>query len=207
MRSCNCLYGASSVFNVHLAAALCRAINDWVVAEWLDKEPRLRASIVVPVQDAEFAAAEIDRCAADTRFVQVLLPAAGESPLGKRQHWPIYVAAERHGLPVCIHAGSTFRHATTKNGWPSYYLEDYVVGSHAFQAQLLSLISEGVFSKFPGPDSCAGGSRLHLAAAVHVARGEDVAGDAGGSAVGGSRAGGDHSRPCAVHAATVRCAA
>ena len=146
----NCLYGASSVFNVHLAAALCRAINDWVVAEWLDKEPRLRASIVVPVQDAEFAAAEIDRCAGDRRFVQVLLPAAGESPLGKRQHWPIYVAAERHGLPVCIHAGSTFRHATTKNGWPSYYLEDYVVGSHAFQAQLLSLISEGVFSKFPG---------------------------------------------------------
>jgi predicted TIM-barrel fold metal-dependent hydrolase len=146
----NCLYGASSVFNVHLAAALCRAINDWVVAEWLDKEPRLRASIVVPVQDAEFAAAEIDRCAGDTRFVQVLLPAAGESPLGKRQHWPIYVAAERHELPVCIHAGSTFRHATTKNGWPSYYLEDYVVGSHAFQAQLLSLISEGVFSKFPG---------------------------------------------------------
>ena len=87
--------------------------------------------------------------AADKRFVQVLLPAAGESPLGKRQHWPIYIAAERHGLPMCIHAGSTFRHATTENGWPSYYLEDYVVGSHAFQAQLLSLISEGVFSKFP----------------------------------------------------------
>ncbi len=145
----NCLYGAASVFNVHFAAALCRAINDWIAAEWLDKEPRLRASIVVPVQDAELAAAEIDRCAGDRRFVQVLLPAAGESPLGKRQHWPIYVAAERHGLPVCIHAGSTFRHATTANGWPSYYLEDTVVGSHAFQAQLLSLISEGVFSKFP----------------------------------------------------------
>jgi uncharacterized protein len=145
----NCLYGAQSAFNVHFAAALCRAINDWIAAEWLDKEPRLRSSIVVPVQDAELAAAEIDRCAADKRFVQVLLPAAGESPLGKRQHWPIYVAAERHGLPICVHAGSTFRHATTANGWPSYYLEDYVAGSHAFQAQLLSLISEGVFSKFP----------------------------------------------------------
>ena len=66
-----------------------------------------------------------------------------------RSYWPIYAAAERHGLPICIHAGSTFRHATTANGWPSYYLEDYVVDSHAFQAQFLSLVSEGVFSNFP----------------------------------------------------------
>ena len=64
-------------------------------------------------------------------------------------YWPIYAAAEKHALPLCIHAGSTFRHATTSNGWPSYYLEDYVVMSHAFQAQLLSLVAEGVFTKFP----------------------------------------------------------
>jgi uncharacterized protein len=145
----NCLYGAPGTHNADFAAALSRAINDWIAAEWLDKEPRLRAAIVVPVQDAELAAAEIERRAADKRFVQVLLPAAGDSPLGKRQHWPIYAAAERHRLPVCIHAGSTFRHATTANGWPSYYLEDYVVATHAFQAQLLSLVYEGVLTKFP----------------------------------------------------------
>lgn len=145
----NCLYGAPGTHNVHFAAALSRAINDWIAAEWLDKEPLLRASIVVPVQDAELAAAEIKRCAADRRFVQVLVPAAGDLPLGKRQHWPIYAAAEKHYLPLCIHAGSTFRHATTANGWPSYYLEDYVSATHAFQSQLLSLIYEGVLTKFP----------------------------------------------------------
>jgi len=35
------------------------------------------------------------------------------------------------------------------NGWPSYYLEDTVVMSHAHQTQILSLVSEGVFTKFP----------------------------------------------------------
>jgi uncharacterized protein len=146
---CNCLYGAAGTFNVDFAAALSRAINDWIAAEWLDREPRLRASIVVPIQDPELAVAEIERRARDKRFVQILVPAGIESPLGRRMYWPIYAAAEKHALPLCIHAGSTFRHATTSNGWPSYYLEDYVVMAHAFQAQLLSLVAEGVFTKFP----------------------------------------------------------
>ncbi len=147
---CNCLYGAANAFNPDFAAASARAINDWLAAEWLDREPRLRGSIAIPVHDPEHAVAEIERRAPDRRFVQVLVPAATEAPLGRRFHWPIYAAAEKHGLPLCIHAGSTFRHATTSNGWPSYYLEDYVVMAHAFQAQLLSLVAEGVFSKFPG---------------------------------------------------------
>ncbi|MGH7152295.1 MAG: amidohydrolase family protein [Acetobacteraceae bacterium] len=147
---CNCLYGAAGTFNADFAAALSRAINDWIAAEWLDREPRLRASIVIPIQDPELAVAEIERRAGDHRFVQVLVPAGIEMPLGRRMYWPIHAAAERHRLPLCIHAGSTFRHATTSNGWPSYYLEDYVVMAQAFQAQLLSLIAEGVFTKFPG---------------------------------------------------------
>ena len=147
---CNVLYGAQSVHNVDLAAALSRAINDWLAAEWLDREPRLRGSIVVPIQDIDLAVDEIDRRAADHRFVQILLPAASDAPYGKRRYWPMFAAAERHGLPVCLHAGSTFRHATTLNGWPSYYLEDTVAMSQAHQAQLLSLVSEGVFTKFPG---------------------------------------------------------
>jgi len=147
---CNCLYGVAGTFNADFAAALARAINDWIAVEWLDRESRLRASIVIPIQDPELAVAEIERRAADDRFVQVLVPAAIEAPLGRRMYWPIFQAAERHRLPLCIHAGSTFRHATTSNGWPSYYLEDTVVMAHAFQAQLLSLVAEGVFTKFPG---------------------------------------------------------
>jgi predicted TIM-barrel fold metal-dependent hydrolase len=48
-----------------------------------------------------------------------------------------------------IHAGSSFRHATTSNGWPSTYIEDQASQAHAFQAQLLSLVAEGVFARCP----------------------------------------------------------
>jgi uncharacterized protein len=146
----NCLYAAQAAYNADFGAALARAINDWIATEWLEHEGRLRASIILPIQDPDQAVEEIERRAADEGFVQALVPAAAEMLFGKRFYWPIWAALERHRLPLCIHAGSTFRHATTSNGWPSYYLEDYVVQSHAFQAQLLSLAAEGVFNRFPG---------------------------------------------------------
>jgi predicted TIM-barrel fold metal-dependent hydrolase len=146
---CNPLHGAVALFNDDMAAALCAAVNDWMASELLDKEPRLRASMLVPAQSPELAVREVERRAADPRFVQVLLLAMGESPLGRRIHWPIYEAAQRHELAVGIHAGSTYRVAPTYSGWTSYRVEDYVAQSAAFETQLLSLVAEGVFQKFP----------------------------------------------------------
>ena len=146
---CNPLHGAVALFNDDMAAALCSAVNDWMAKELLDKEPRLRASILVPAQSPELAVREIDRVAPDRRFVQVLLLAMGETPLGRRAHWPIYAAAEKHELAIGIHAGSTYRVAPTYSGWTSYRVEDYVAQSAAFETQLLSLVAEGVFQKFP----------------------------------------------------------
>jgi predicted TIM-barrel fold metal-dependent hydrolase len=145
----NVLNGAQVMFSEDLSAALCRGINNWLAADWLDRDPRLRASIVVPVHSADLAAEEIHRVAADRRFVQVLMLAMTELPLGRRQNWPIYKAAVEHGLPIGIHAGSSFRHPPSALGWPSYYLEDYVSQGQGFQAALNSLVSEGVFNKFP----------------------------------------------------------
>ncbi len=145
----NCLYGVQATFSEDLGAAMARAVNDWIACEWLDRDPRLRASIVVPQQNAELAVVEIERCAPDRRFVQVMLLVSAELPLGRRQNWPIYAAAERHGLPIGIHAGSSYRHPSTPVGWSSYLSEDYINQAGAFQTQLTSLITEGAFAKFP----------------------------------------------------------
>ena len=40
--------------------------------------------------------------------------------------------------------------APSSVGWPSYRYEYYLAEAQAFQAQVLSLIYEGVFGKFPG---------------------------------------------------------
>src|SRR5215475_612900 len=129
---CNVLYGAQAVFDPYMAAAFCRAINDWIAAEWLARDPRLRASIVVPMQAPDLAVEEIERRAGDHRFVAVLLLVQGETLLGRRHFWPVYAAAQQHKLPIAIHSGSQSS------------LEHYIAEAQAHQAQLLSLILEGV---------------------------------------------------------------
>jgi uncharacterized protein len=144
----NCLYGAQVFHSEDMAAAFCRATNDWVRDEWLSRDPRLRASIVIPAHNTELAVAEIERRADDFRFVQVMMLVSGEITLGRRQLWPIYRLAEKLELPIGVHAGSAYRYAPTAVGWPSHFVEDYIAQSAAFENQLQSMISEGVFAKF-----------------------------------------------------------
>lgn len=145
----NCMHAGMMVFSEDMGAAICRAANDWLAEEWLDRDERLRAAITVPLQGPELAVEEIERRAADHRFVQVLVPVSHDMPLGRRRYWPVWRAAERHGLPVAIHAGSAYRHAPTSTGWPTYFLEDYAAEAQAFESALLSLLSEGVFEECP----------------------------------------------------------
>ena len=162
-------YGVQMVFSEDMADAFCRALNDWLAKEWLDKDSRLRGSIVIPIQSVEKSVAEIERCAADRRFVQVLMLVMGDMPLGKRAYWPIYAAAERLGLPIGIHAGSNYHNPPSSVGWDSYHIEDYVAQATAFQTQLTSLIVEGVFARHPRAENGDAGIRVHLAAVLSVA--------------------------------------
>lgn len=147
---CHTLHGGIALFNEDMGAEVCAAVNRWVVAQWLDAEPRLRATILVHAQNPALAVAEIERCAADKRFVGVLLPVMGDAPLGRRIYWPIFEAAQKHGLALVVHAGSTYRNPPTGAGWTSYQIEDYVNQSAAFENLIVSLLAEGVFQKFPG---------------------------------------------------------
>jgi uncharacterized protein len=147
---CNVIYGAQAVFDPYMAAGFCKAINDWIATEWLSQDERLRASIVVPMQAPDLAVEEIERRAGDHRFVSVLVLSQGEMLLGRRAYWPVWQAAEKHKLPIAIHAGSQYRGAPSSIGWPSYRYEYYLAEAQAFQAQILSMIYEGVFGKFPG---------------------------------------------------------
>lgn len=145
----NPLYGAGGQPNLEYSAALARALNEWQRAEWLDPEPRLRASLVVPYEDGQLAAAEIEHWASDPRFIQIILIARTHEPLGRRKYWPMYEAAVQHQLPIGIHFGGNAGWPITGAGWPSFYIEDHVGMPQSFQPQITSLIYEGVFDRFP----------------------------------------------------------
>jgi predicted TIM-barrel fold metal-dependent hydrolase len=144
-----CSYAIDSVHHPDAAVALARAVNDWQIAEWLDREPRLRASIVVPSQIPALAVAEIDRVGDHPGFVQVYLPVRSQHPYGSRLYHPLWDAITRHDLVAGMHFGGSPGNPPTPSGWPSYFFEEYAGMAQVFQSQLVNIISEGVFDQFP----------------------------------------------------------
>jgi uncharacterized protein len=143
------LLGSGKQLNLEWGAAMSRAINDWQAAEWLDPEPRLRGSIAVPYEAPDLAVEEIRRRAGDRRFVQIQFESRTHEPLGRRKYWPIYEAAAEHGLPVGMHFGAQGGWPITGVGHPSFYIEYHAGQSISFQDQVISLVTEGVFERFP----------------------------------------------------------
>jgi predicted TIM-barrel fold metal-dependent hydrolase len=147
--ACTTSFGANR--NPYYEAAFTRAINDWMRNEWLDHDGRLRGSMVVPGMNVDAAVEEIERLAADRRFVQVLLPVRGHDVRwGNIRFRRIFQAAARHHLVVALHAWGRPTSAPTPTGFTHHYQEDYLSNSQiTVQAQVVSLITEGVFDELP----------------------------------------------------------
>ncbi|TFD27743.1 amidohydrolase family protein [Cryobacterium lyxosi] len=145
----NCYYGIDSLRHPDWAPALASAVNDWIIAEWLDKDPRLAASLVIPARDPSAAAAEIDRVGSHPGFVQVMLPVRSERLYGQRIFYPIFEAATRNDLVVGLQWGGTSEDAPSPTGYASWYAEEYAAETQMYLAQLTSMVFEGTFQKFP----------------------------------------------------------
>jgi predicted TIM-barrel fold metal-dependent hydrolase len=134
------------------AAAVVSALNDVLINDWLPADPRLRVSAVISAADPHLAAKEIHRVAQHPGVVQILMGSGARFPYGQRIYDPIYEAASAHNLPVAIHPGSEgvgVSGPPTAVGYPTSYLEWHtnLVGSYI--AHLISLVTEGTFTKFP----------------------------------------------------------
>lgn len=145
--------------NIHpdpdYAAAIAAAFNEWLAETWLAEEENadgaFKGSITIAQQDPAQAVEEIERWAGHPHIVQVTMDSGARAPFGQRYYYPIYEACERHGLPLSIHPGTEgmgINHQPTP-GYPTHYVEWHCAMSLAFQAHLISILTEGVFERFP----------------------------------------------------------
>jgi len=87
-----------------LAAALCRAYNNWLAEQIASHRDRLKGVALLPLQDPSAAAAELRRAANDLKFVAGLIlpnPLLGRKP-HDRVYDPLYAAAEAVGVPLVV---------------------------------------------------------------------------------------------------------
>jgi predicted TIM-barrel fold metal-dependent hydrolase len=146
------LLGLGALPDADLAAIAASAYNDWLTEHWLEADERFRGALVVAPQDPQLAVAEIERAGDRPGIVQIFLPLMNVL-MGDRHYFPIYAAAAERGLPVSIHPNSAdgiFAKAPPlAGGIYTYYIEWHTALAQVFQANVISLVCQGVFERFP----------------------------------------------------------
>jgi predicted TIM-barrel fold metal-dependent hydrolase len=145
---------ADYLANPDLKAEVCSAYNQWLNDTWLSKynpDGLFKASIVVSHHDPNLAVKEIEKWAGHPHFIQVLFDVGARAPFGQRHYWPIYEAASRHGLPIAYHPGSDGlgSNPSLVPGFPTRFIEWGTTLVNGFISHLVSLLTEGVFQKYP----------------------------------------------------------
>ncbi len=134
--------------NLEFGGALCRAINDWQVAEWSSKEPRVKAPSSCPMKTRMFRSRRSRARAGDPTPPGAAASRSAE-PFGQKRYWKLFEAAAANGFPVAIYAFGYGGVPVSGRGWPSYYLEEMIGHAQAQQSLLMSLVMEGAFERSP----------------------------------------------------------
>jgi predicted TIM-barrel fold metal-dependent hydrolase len=136
------------------ASAICTAWNRMTHQCWLPADRRYLTGVKIALQDPAGAAREIEQWAGHPRVVCALASGnAHRIPFGQSFYWPVYEACARHGLPLHIHPATTAAlaaPATGASGVMTNYLQGHACLPQFFQSDLISMVLEGVFEKFPG---------------------------------------------------------
>ena len=125
-----------------------RAYNDWMHQEYLQKDDRLQAVALLPMQEPELAAEELRRAVEELGMCGGMLPATGlQGHLGAKHYWPVHEEANRLGCCLSVHGGS----------YPDLGFHDLNIFAaihamgHPFGIMIsfMSMLFNGIFDKFP----------------------------------------------------------
>ncbi|TQS46998.1 amidohydrolase family protein [Cryptosporangium phraense] len=136
-------------------SAMATATNEWLANHWLDSRnnwhQRWRGSICVAIEDPSGAAREIEKWVGHPYMAQVLIKAEPRPSWGDPKYDPVWEAATRHDITVSCHLsrGNYETMPMPPVGFPSYNHDFMVTYSLLAANQVMSLIFDGVFDRFP----------------------------------------------------------
>jgi uncharacterized protein len=134
------------------AAAI--ATNRWLADTWIGPynwHERWRGIICVAIQDPVGAAREIEHWGGHPYMSQVMIKAEPRPSWGDPRYDPVWEAASRHGLPVACHLSRGYFDTLPMPplGAPSYWQDFMATYSLLAANQVMSLVFDGVFERFP----------------------------------------------------------
>jgi predicted TIM-barrel fold metal-dependent hydrolase len=122
------------------------AYVDYMLEHFLGKHKEILSPVIVPVNSPDKAAELIDRVGSEKGIVGVTVPSVTPVLSGDTKWNPIYEAAQKKGLPICMHSN------TYSGG--SFSGFDKLIGLHTLcrpmtlMIQITSMIYSGVPERF-----------------------------------------------------------
>jgi predicted TIM-barrel fold metal-dependent hydrolase len=144
-------FGLSAYHDADLASAFASAYNDWLYNDWYQKDNRYKLAMVIAPQDPQLAVKEIERIGRKPGVVGIMINNMN-IPLGNRHFNPIFEIAQDYDLPLFVHPGAEAAglYAPSQSVGPaSYYIEWHATLSLVGQRQIMSMVYEGIFERFP----------------------------------------------------------
>jgi uncharacterized protein len=133
------------------AAWYVTAFNEVMRDTWMVADSRYQLAMTVSPLDPRLAAREIRRFGPTPGVLGVQVPLINV-PMGQRHYYPIYEAAQELELPIIQHGlGGWDLVGVTQaaGGLPVHYAERYTLYAQIGQTNLVTMLFEGVFERFP----------------------------------------------------------
>lgn len=152
---CTILYPTSGLsvgrfVDADWAVAACRAYNNWLYEKFLNSSSRLKGMALLPIQDADRAASELERAVQQLGMLGGMLPSNGEGiqgHLGSKGYWPLYEKAEKLGCSLAVHVGAL--HHLGMDTFNTFFPVHAIGHPVGIMIQAAAMVFHGVFDRFP----------------------------------------------------------
>jgi predicted TIM-barrel fold metal-dependent hydrolase len=145
-------YGVTAWGDAAAATIFLSANNDYLYEHWVDYDDRYAIAVTVSPHDPHAAAAEIRRHAGQPGVIGVQLLLL-DRMMGDLSFDPIYEAACESDLPIVLHQsgseGCYYASQSVAGGGPRSYGERHVVLTQVGSANVVDMIVNGAFERFP----------------------------------------------------------
>ena len=136
-----------------LAAAICRAYNNWL-RDYCDADPhRMKLAGMMPMHDVDLAVAEARRAVTELGAVALVLPS---NPVLSRPWYddcyePFWAEAERLGVPVAFHGiQMAYQDHLARRFMDNHALGHAVAHPIEMMCTLGAMLTGGIFERYPG---------------------------------------------------------
>lgn len=140
----------SDIEDKDLAAAVCRAHNNYVADRCRKAPDRLKGIAIVPLQDPTAAVDEMRRALKELDLIAVTIPGiVGDKPLHSPEFYPFFKAANDLNCPIGCHAVTGMHCTPWADCFTDFFSTHVTAMPFSMMVALMSVIRMGIMETLP----------------------------------------------------------